>query len=144
MGAQEGMRLRVVFDTATVVSAFLFPDGRLAWLRAHWRERGSVPLVSKATAAELARVLGYSKFGLDMEDRRELLTDYLPYCEIVTVMRRCPVSCQDVADQPFLDLAHTGKADLLVSGDHDLLALVGETKFIIETPEAFRVRSSQS
>ncbi len=54
------MTLRVVFDTTTVVSALLFANGRLAWLRRHWREGECVPLLSAATAAELTRVLDLS------------------------------------------------------------------------------------
>lgn len=129
---------RVVFDTATVVSALLFAGGRLAWLRQHWRQGGGLPLISRATAAELTRVLGYPKFRLTSDDRRELLAEYLPYCEVVEVTGRCRLTCRDANDQPFLDLAQSGKADLLVSGDQDLLALSGQTEFLIETPEAYR------
>ena len=50
-------RLRVVFDTNTVISALAFTTGRLAWLRGHWRERQSVSLVSQATATEFKWVL---------------------------------------------------------------------------------------
>ncbi|MGH9617687.1 MAG: putative toxin-antitoxin system toxin component, PIN family [Acidobacteriaceae bacterium] len=134
------MRLRVVFDTTTVVSAMLFANGSLAWLRAHWRENAAVPLISGATATELSRVLGYAKFQLSVEDRRELLADYVPYCEVIKNTRRCPIVCRDAKDQPFLDLAYVGKADLLVSGDQDLLAVAGRTKFSIETPGAYKFR----
>jgi predicted nucleic acid-binding protein len=37
-------------------------------------------------------------------------------------------------------LAESGGAELLVSGDHDLLALAGKTVLLIETPEAYRLR----
>lgn len=129
--------LRVVFDTNAVVSALLFRAGRLSWLRAHWRQRGCVPLVSRATARELVRVLTYPKFQLSAEQCLELQGDYLPYCEIVDVQGTCPVCCRDPKDQQFLDLAHCGKADLLISGDEDLLALVNQAAFIIETPEVY-------
>jgi putative PIN family toxin of toxin-antitoxin system len=132
---------RVVFDTTVAASALLFTNGRLAWLRQHWSERGCVPLISRATAAELTRVLGYPKFHLSPDERRELLAEYLPYCEVIEVTRRCKLVCRDAKDQPFLDLAQSGKADLLVSSDRDLLVLAGETRlFIIETPAAYRVR----
>jgi putative PIN family toxin of toxin-antitoxin system len=130
----------VVFDTTTVVSALLFSNGRLAWLRQHWREGGCTPLVSRATVAELTRVLGYPKFRLSQADRRELLAEYLPFCEVVEVTGSCSVVCRDVKDQPFLDLSQSGTADSLISGDKDLLALVGQTTFLIETPEAYRRR----
>jgi putative PIN family toxin of toxin-antitoxin system len=143
MDAQKGVRRRVVFDTTTVVSALLFASGRLAWLRQHWRERGCVPLISRVTAAELTRVLRYPKFELTSSDCRELLTDYLPYCEVVEVVKRCPLVCKDANDQPFLDLAQSGKANLLVSGDRHLLVLAGKTVFPIETPDAYRRRVSE-
>ncbi len=136
------MKTRVVFDTTTVVSALLFANGRLTWLRQHWRESGCVPLISRATTAELTRVLGYPKFRLSQEDRRELLAEYLPYCEVVELTERCVLICRDANDQPFLDLAQSGRADVLVSGDRDLLAMVGQTTFLIESPEDYRRRVS--
>jgi hypothetical protein len=33
-----------------------------------------------------------------------------------------------------------GGASLLVSGDIDLLVMAGQTEFLIETPEAYRLR----
>jgi putative PIN family toxin of toxin-antitoxin system len=131
---------RIVFDTTTVVSALLFANGRLAWLREHWKGSGCTLLISRTTAAELTRVLGYPKFRLSQDDRRELLGDYLPYCEIVEVTQPSACRCRDANDQPFLDLAESGGAELLVSGDHDLLALAGSAAFVIETPENYRVR----
>jgi predicted nucleic acid-binding protein len=80
---------RVVFDTTVVVSAMVFANGRLAWLRGHWATGDSVPLVSRFTVAELTRVLTYPKFQLSADDRRELLGEYLPYCEIIKVTTRC-------------------------------------------------------
>lgn len=134
------MKPRVVFDTSTVFSALLFAGGKIAWLREHWREGGCTPLVSRATAAELIRVLAYPRFRLSPDDRSELLADYLPYCQILEVTRKCRRVCRDPNDQPFLDLAESGNADLLVSSDNDLLALAGKTKFSIETPAAYRRR----
>jgi predicted nucleic acid-binding protein len=57
-------------------------------------------------------------------------------------MESCPIVCRDLKDQMFLDLAQSGGADILVSGDEDLLVLVGQTGFAIETPEAYRIRVS--
>jgi len=83
-------------------------------------------------------VLGYPKFGLSLQDREELLAEYLPYCRIIEPAKKCPVMCRDAKDQPFLDLAQSAKADLLVSGDRDLLVLAGQTSFQVVTPEAYR------
>jgi putative PIN family toxin of toxin-antitoxin system len=127
-----------------VVSALLFASGRLAWMRQHWQNGGCVPLLSAATAAELARVLAYPKFRLTRTEREELLADYVPHCQIVERIKRCPHTCRDANDQPFLDLAQSGNADVLISGDKDLLALAGKPRFAIETPEEYRRRVGES
>ena len=101
-----------------------------------------MPLASRATIEELTRVLRYPKFQLSSDHRDELLAEYLPYCEIVKVTRKSKLFCRDKNDQPFLDLAESGKADLLVTGDRDLLALAGQTRFFIETAAAYRARVS--
>jgi putative PIN family toxin of toxin-antitoxin system len=132
-------KARVVFDTNVVLSALLF-HGRLSWLVDHWQAGNCVPLVSHATAAELARILAYPKFRLTTDEQLEALASYIPFCEAVEVAKPCPVLCRDAKDQPLLDLAHSGKADVLVSGDQDLLVLAGQTAFVIESPEDYRRR----
>ncbi len=131
---------RIVLDTNVVLSALLFPRGRLAWLRLHWQEGGCTPLISVATISELMRVLAYSKFQLPADFRTELSGLYIPYCETVPQIDASSVTCRDARDQPLLDLAQSGNASLLVTGDDDLLALAGQTEFVIETPEAYRRR----
>lgn len=69
-----------------------------------------------------------------------MLADYLPYCEIAVVNKKCPVDCRDPKDQAFLDLAHSGKANVLVSGDSDLLELAGKTRFAIVSVVEYRRR----
>ncbi len=134
------MKLRVVFDSTTVVSALCFPRGQLRWLIQHWRDLACTALLSRATAAEVTRVLAYPKFGLSADVRYDFLGDYIPFCETVEIDEPCRFICRDPRDQPFLDLAQSGKADVLVTGDLDLLALAGETEFVIETPKAYKQR----
>ena len=115
---------RWVLDTNVVLSALLFPSGRLTWLRDAWRSGAVVPLAARETTTELIRVLHYPRFGLTRSERDDLLADYLPYCESVIVSG--PVAapaCRDPHDRPFLELAVAGRADALVTGDKDLLAL---------------------
>jgi putative PIN family toxin of toxin-antitoxin system len=135
------VKLRVVFDSTTVVSALCFPRGRLRWLLQHWRDLACAPLISRVTAAEVARVLAYPKFGLPAAVRYDFLGDYIPFCETVEITKPCPAVCRDPRDQPFLDLAQSGRADVLVSGDSDLVALAGKTEFVIETPKAYKQRA---
>jgi putative PIN family toxin of toxin-antitoxin system len=126
-----------VFDTNTVIAALLFGNGRLSWLRAHWRSGACAPIASRETISELTRVLAYPKFRLSPEQRHELLADYLPFCEVVEVGNSAEVSCRDAADQKFLDLATSGQAQFLVTGDSDLLVLAGQFDFTIESPSNY-------
>ena len=118
---------RIVLDTNLVLSALVFTQGYLTPLRDAWQNARCLPLVSRATTAELIRVLAYPKFNLTAEEQRELLADYLPYCTVVRIPAKPPRTpvCRDPFDVPFLQLALTGKADYLVTGDRDLLSLAG-------------------
>jgi putative PIN family toxin of toxin-antitoxin system len=132
---------RVVLDTNVLLSALLFPAGSLAWLRQAWQAEHIRPLASRDTTAELIRVLAYPKFRLSADDRENLLGDYLPRCEAVSVPKRIKVPvCRDPFDRPFLELALAAKADALLSGDKDLLALA--TVFAVPNlaPAVFRAR----
>ncbi|KFB66295.1 MAG: hypothetical protein CAPSK01_004456 [Candidatus Accumulibacter vicinus] len=53
---------RVVIDTNLVLSALVFAQGRLTRLRQAWQADCMQLLVSRETAAELIRTLGYPKF----------------------------------------------------------------------------------
>jgi len=133
---QKVMR-RVVLDTNAVLSALLFSAGRLAWMRHAWQRGQWQPLVCKETAAELLRVLAYPKFKLSPAERQELLADYLPYADAVTLPVPWPAlsACRDEKDQVFLVLAHVGRADALVTGDADLLAMREHFPGLIATPQ---------
>ena len=134
--------LRVVFDTNTVISALLFSKGRLAWLRTVWLQGTIVPLISKATTEEIVRVLAYPKFHLDAAEQEELLGDFLPFAEIIDAVLptgEVPI-CRDKYDQIFLELAVAGEADVLVTGDDDLLILAEQFPIPIMTPADFHRR----
>ncbi len=131
--------LRVVFDTNVVLSALVFGKGRLAPIRDAWHRGDCVPLVSSVTAGELIRALAYPKFGLSADDQSELLADYLPWCTTVRMPAMPPKvpACRDPFDIPFLQLAVLGKADYLVTGDRDLLAISDKSALPIVTLEKF-------
>lgn len=137
-------RPHVVIDTNLALSALVFAQGRLVPLRLAWQARAIEPLISRATAAELVRVLTYPKFKLTSAERQELLADYLPYCTTIVVPDPPPdtPACRDPFDLPFLQLALAGKADVLVTGDGDLLALAAEFSRPILSAEQFLGRLS--
>ena len=123
--------MRVVLDTNVVLSALVFAGGRAGVVRGLWQSGRVLPLASAVTAAELARALAYPKFRLNEDEREAMLDEYLPWCESVQVPTRglrVP-ACRDPDDRAFLELAVAGKADALVGGDRDLLALRGQAGF---------------
>lgn len=135
---------RVVLDTNVVLSALVFAGGPTARLRQAWQAGRILPLVSTATARELVRVLTYPKFKLDASEQQELLADHLPWAEVVEVPSPPPrvPDCRDAHDLPFLHLAAAGRAQVLVTGDADLLALAApgtlpRLRWRISTVQAF-------
>lgn len=131
--------LRVVLDTNVVLSALVFGGGATARLRTAWQDGRLVPLLSTATAKELVRVLACPKFRLDAQAQQELLADYLPCAVVVRIPLPPPTVpiCRDPFDTPFLHLAATGRADVLVTGDADPLTLARVGRCQIVTPNVF-------
>ena len=138
MGPGQVIR-RVVLDTNVVVSALLFERGRLSWLRPSWMAGDFRPLVSRATAAELLRVLSYPKFHLTDQEIEALLGDFLPFSEPVEVKEAAAAlpRLPDPDDRIFLQLAEAGTAEFLVTGDQDLLALPTPGDYRIISPADF-------
>jgi putative PIN family toxin of toxin-antitoxin system len=132
---------RIVLDTNVLLSTLLFHAGALSWLRLAWQSEAIHPLASHDTTTELIRVLSYPKFKLTSDEREDLLGDYLPWCETVTVSNKIKLpDCRDPFDRPFLELALTAKADALITGDKDLLVLSHLFAVPILTPAVFRDR----
>ncbi len=128
---------RWVFDTNTLVSRLLVPDSVPALALQKGLETGYL-LVSDETLEELARVLARPKFEkyVTMLERRrffELLSRVAIKVDIVRPIQ----ACRDPKDDKFLSVALAGKADALVSGDGDLLALHPFMGIPILAPAAF-------
>ncbi len=87
------------------------------------------------------RVLNYPKFQLSVEERDDLLADYLPFAETFVFNRKNKdhlPECRDAHDQKFLNLAYQSKASYLVTGDKDLLELQQRVRFKIVTPSQLK------
>ena len=129
--------LRVVFDTNVLVSAMLLPPSvpRQAFDRALREGRC---LISAATATELDEVIHLPKFDkyLSEEERIEFLTTLVHGAELVNIVDTV-TDCRDPRDNKFLELAVSGRATHIVTGDSDLLVLHPFRGIIVVSPSEF-------
>jgi len=136
-------RTRIVFDTNSVVSALLFKGGELSWLRNHWQQSSITVLVSTVTVSEIIRVLSYRKFNLNRQEIEALLAEYLPYTESIAAQAVVDAPrCSDEDDQMFIDLAISGEAEILVTGDKALLDT--KLEFRIMKPADYKIFMARS
>ena len=116
-------KLRYVFDTNVTVSAALF-DRSLPGQALHAALSRGQLLISHASLAELAEVLGRTKFDryLTPEEREEFLIRLVREASVVEITQEIR-ACRDVKDDKFLEIAVCGEACCVVTGDGDMLAL---------------------
>ena len=114
---------RIVVDTNLLISRLLLPSS-VPGEAVRKAEREGLVLASRATLDELAEVLGRRKLDLyvTIEQRQEYFRLVLQTIEVVTVKHHVRV-CRDPSDDKLLELALSGEAELILTGDRDLLAL---------------------
>jgi uncharacterized protein len=118
--------MRIVFDTNTLISALLF-RGHSSFLVELWQNNELTVLASNDSLTEFLRVLNYPKFKLSHLQIETLANEYVPFVVLINIDKlKLPdylPQCRDTKDQQFINLAYIGKADVLISGDMDLLVL---------------------
>jgi uncharacterized protein len=128
---------RVVLDTNALVSRLLSRRSVPAQAVDLAITRDRV-LASEATLMELAEILRRAKFDpyLTIGERQDFLRQFDRIAERIEILR--PVrACRDPKDDKFLELAIKGAADVIVTGDNDLLALNPFQGISILTPARF-------
>src|SRR5579864_7485673 len=114
---------RVVVDTNVFVSRLLrlsSVPGQAAGKAMH----NSVLLFSQETMSELADVLAEGKFDryATIKQRLQfirLIASIAEFVAIIHVVREC----RDPKDDKFLEVALNGRADVIITGDEDLLEM---------------------
>jgi putative PIN family toxin of toxin-antitoxin system len=131
--------VRVVLDTNVLLSGLMFPDGAPGRVVAAWRGARFDLVISVHQLAEVGRALAYPKIrrNLGWDDRRieQFIRQLYVRAEIVDLSgtpARVPL---DPDDAPILATLVAAKADLLITGDPDLLAL--REQYAIHTPAEF-------
>jgi putative PIN family toxin of toxin-antitoxin system len=115
--------LRCVFDTNVLVSALLLPTSKPRRALDRAVREGKV-LLSFGVLVELYEVLSrkHLRRYFDEEDVRIFLAALTREAEWVDVNVQITV-CRDPKDNKFLELAVSGRASHIVTGDTDLLVL---------------------
>ncbi|MES2392026.1 MAG: putative toxin-antitoxin system toxin component, PIN family [Acidobacteriota bacterium] len=111
-----------VFDTNVCVSALVFARGRGIPTQALQKAvEQDVLVTSRETESELVRIL-VVKFRWEPDRAAAELTRMFLRSRKVELQHTVKI-CRDPADNMFLECAERAGADVLVSGDNDLLVL---------------------
>jgi len=118
--------MRVVVESNVLVRALIMPYGTVGPVLLRLRHGDYTLLYAQSLLEELLDVLNQPrirhKYGLTEEDIQTVVSLILLRGEAMTPEQRIS-ACRDPKDDKFLEVAVAGKADVIVSGDEDLLAL---------------------
>ena len=127
--------IRAVLDTNLLVSYLLTHRPPIATLIDHHLARDDFEMVTAPELlAELDRVLAYPKLQryYAEKDRTRFVALTMALSEVVDLPETIPRICRDPDDDRVIACAVVGRADLIITGDDDLLALkrVGDIPII--------------
>lgn len=133
-------KLRGVFDNNVLISAALLSDSVPHRAFDKLLDNGKF-LISVPVMLELAEVLSRAKFDkyITQNERMRFMVNFLKVAEMVEITETITI-CRDPKDDKLLELATSGKADFLVTGDNDLLVLNPFRGIEIITPRDFLER----
>ena len=127
--------IRAVLDTNLLVSYLLTHRPPIATLiDRHLAQDDFVLVTAPELLAELDRVLAYPKLQRYYADdeRTRFVALVMALSEVVDLPETVPRVCRDPDDDRVIACAVAGKADVIVSGDADLLNLeqVGDVRIL--------------
>lgn len=108
--------MRVVLDTNVLVSGLLSPHGPSARLIDLAQDRKIQLLLDDRVFQEYQQVLRRPRFGFS-STAIDLVLEFLETEGERLVANPLPMTGADPSDQPFLEVAVSGQADLLVTGN---------------------------
>ena len=128
---------RIIIDTNVIVSALIFSNSTTMEAFNLAYTKGKI-LMSVALISELIDVLNRKKFDryVSRETRRDFLGSLSTETELIEITEMISI-CRDEKDNKFLELAISGNASYIVTGDKDLLELHPFRDVLILTPTDF-------
>ena len=134
--------IRCVIDTNVLVSSLLLKNSVPFQVVEMLFYEGKL-LRSESTTQELGTVLQRKKLikYITQNERSAFMTKFLIKSELVNINETITI-CRDVKDNQFLELAVSGEANFIITGDNDLLILNSFRNIEIVTPQIFLGRFS--
>lgn len=132
--------IRAVFDTNALVSYLLTHRPPLATLiDRHLRQEHFRLVTALELLEELERVLGYARLQRYYTDaeRQRFVALVMALSEVVSLPDAIPRISRDPDDDKLIACAVAGEADVIVSGDRDLLSLERVGTIPILSPAQF-------
>ena len=133
-------RARVVIDTNVLVSRLILPQS-LPAQAVRRAEQEALLLISEATMYELANVLARPRFDryVSLDDRKSFLRRLGQIAESVSITQLVR-ECRDPKDDKFLEVALNGRADVIITGDADLLEMHPWREIAIMSPKDYQTQ----
>jgi putative PIN family toxin of toxin-antitoxin system len=132
--------MRAVVDTNILVRAVIQPAGAVGPVLMRLRQGDYTLLYAQPLLEELVDVLNRprirDKYQLTDQDIQAVIGLILLRGEAVLPQERI-TACRDPKDDKFLEVAVAGEADVIISGDDDLLVLHPFAGIPILSPSAF-------
>jgi putative PIN family toxin of toxin-antitoxin system len=113
--------MRVVFDSNIFISALAIPGSRAEKAILKIIEGDDILLISKEILDEVLSVLS-AKFSRDREELSHVAVVLSEIVEIVSSPKKITI-LRDEPDNRILECALSGHADVIVTGDKDMLRL---------------------
>lgn len=133
--------MRALLDANVLISAVIRPGGTPGLVVAALLERGAFELVlSPHLVAEVEAALRLRKlrrYLLEPAEALLWLADLAALADLADDTGRAQGVCRDPADDAVLSAAIEGRADVVVTGDDDLLSLEAYEGIAIVTPRTF-------
>ena len=134
--------MRVVLDTNVLISGLMLPKSLPGRIVEAWRSGSFGLILSEPMVEEIGQLLAYPKIrkriGWSDDDIGNFLLLLRLKAEVVSIEGVDATVPNDEADTPVLAALIAGNAELLVSGDSDLLDLRNDYSFI--SPSEFAQR----
>jgi len=114
---------RIILDTNILISGLILSSSKPQQVF-DWVTQKHILLMSEETLAELFKTFIRPKFEkyISLEKRLAFVANLKQQAEIIEITESI-TDCRDSKDNKFLELAISGNADCLITGDQDLLVL---------------------